>query len=120
MICCAVEMNADRAIRFPCRNNICGRDIQNRNRLPSVSSESFMSEEMIMTPFQHRMSHMATAAMAAGSLSATTAFALQDPGGGLGTAGGFTQSAMALIVYVVGRDRRRRPDRRRAPALRLR
>jgi hypothetical protein len=32
-------------------------------------------------------------------LSVDAAFASQGPGGGLGTAGGFTQLAMALIVY---------------------
>jgi hypothetical protein len=54
-----------------------------------------------MTSFQHRSSHIAVtaAAMAASSLSATAAFASQGPGGGLGTAGGFTQLAMAVVVY---------------------
>jgi hypothetical protein len=43
----------------------------------------------------------AAAAMVAGSLSATAAFASQGPGGGLGTASPFTQLAMAIIVYGV-------------------
>jgi hypothetical protein len=82
-------------------NNICTRDLQNRNSLPSVSSESFKSQEIVMTSFQHRMLHIAAtaAAMAASSLSATAAFASQGPGGGPGTAGGFTRLAMAIIVY---------------------
>jgi hypothetical protein len=82
-------------------NNICTPDLQNRNRLLSVSSESFKSQEIVMTSFQHRMSHIAVtaAAMAASSLSATAALASQGPGGGPGTAGGFTQPAMAILVY---------------------
>jgi hypothetical protein len=72
-----------------------------------------------MTSFQHRMSRIAatTGAMAASSLSAAAAFASQRPGhrqrlhaagdGGLG-------------LWAIGCDHRRRPDRRRAPALRLR
>jgi hypothetical protein len=54
-----------------------------------------------MTSFQHRMSRIAatTGAMAATSLSAAAAFASQGPGGGPGTAGGFTQLAMAVLVY---------------------
>jgi hypothetical protein len=56
-----------------------------------------------MTSFRHRISHLAlaSAAMAASSLSATAAFASQGPGGGLGTASPFTQLAMAIIVYGV-------------------
>jgi hypothetical protein len=54
-----------------------------------------------MMSFQQRMSHIAVtaSAMAASSLSATAAYASQGPGGGQGTAGGFTQLAMAILVY---------------------
>jgi hypothetical protein len=54
-----------------------------------------------MMSFQHRISRIAVtaAAVAAGSLSATAALASQGPGGGPGTAGGFTQLAMAILVY---------------------
>jgi hypothetical protein len=54
-----------------------------------------------MTSFQHRMSRIAatTGAMAASSLSAAAAFASQGPGSGPGTASGFTQLAMAVLVY---------------------
>jgi hypothetical protein len=38
-------------------------------------------------------------ASAAALLSASAAFAAQGPGGGPGTASGFTQLAMAIIVY---------------------
>jgi hypothetical protein len=38
-------------------------------------------------------------ASAATLLSASAAFASQGPGGGPGTASGFTQLAMAIIVY---------------------
>jgi hypothetical protein len=38
-------------------------------------------------------------ASAAALLSANAAFASQGPGGGPGTASGFTQLAMAIIVY---------------------
>jgi hypothetical protein len=40
-------------------------------------------------------------ASAAALLSASAAFASQGPGGGPGTASGFTQLAMAIIVYGV-------------------
>jgi hypothetical protein len=54
-----------------------------------------------MRSFQHRMPQIAvaSAAIAASSLSATAAFASQGPGGGPGTASGFTQLAMAVLVY---------------------
>jgi hypothetical protein len=56
---------------------------------------------MVMTSLKHQMSRIAvvTAAIAAGSLPAGAAFASQGPGGGLGTASGFTQLAMAILVY---------------------
>jgi hypothetical protein len=38
-------------------------------------------------------------ASAVAVMSASAAFASQGPGGGLGTASGFTQLAMAIIVY---------------------
>jgi hypothetical protein len=41
----------------------------------------------------------AAAAIAAGVSWADAAFASQGPGGGPGTASGFTQLAMAIIVY---------------------
>jgi hypothetical protein len=41
----------------------------------------------------------ATAAMAASLSWAHVAFASQGPGGGHGTAGSFTQLAMAILVY---------------------
>jgi hypothetical protein len=50
---------------------------------------------------RHRISQFAFAAasIVAGLASADAAFASQGPGGGPGTASGFTQLAMAIIVY---------------------
>jgi hypothetical protein len=42
---------------------------------------------------------LASAAMAASQSWAHAAFASQGPGGGQGTAGSFTQLAMAILVY---------------------
>jgi hypothetical protein len=39
------------------------------------------------------------AAIAAALLLPASAFASQGPGGGMGTAGNFTQAAMAVLVY---------------------
>ena len=41
------------------------------------------------------------AAIAVALLLPATAFASQGPGGGMGSAGNFTQSAMAVLVYGV-------------------
>jgi hypothetical protein len=71
----------------------------------------------------HRRSHfaLALASMATALLSAHAALASQGPGGGPGTASGFTQLAMAIIVYgtsalvvgggLIGAMRRRRERR---------
>ena len=49
---------------------------------------------------QHRISQVVFAATSAGVLlGAHAAFASQGPGGGPGTASGFTQIAMAILVY---------------------
>jgi hypothetical protein len=82
---------------------------QNRYRLPSVSSECFRSQEIVMTSSRTttsfrkmpRISHaaFATPFAAACLLWANAAFASQGPGGGPGTASSFTQLAMAIIVY---------------------
>src|SRR5882672_10273578 len=82
---------------------------ENRYRLPSVSSECFRSQEIVMTSSRTttsfrkmpRISHaaFATPFAAASLLWANAAFASQGPGGGPGTASSFTQLAMAIIVY---------------------
>jgi hypothetical protein len=54
---------------------------------------------LFATRFRVSQLAFAAAAMAAGSLGATAAFASQGPGGGLGTASPFTQLAMAVLVY---------------------
>jgi hypothetical protein len=50
---------------------------------------------------RHRISQFAFAAasIVAGLAGADAAFASQGPGGGPGTASGFTQLAMAILVY---------------------
>jgi hypothetical protein len=95
-------MNGNRASRFPAHNSIF-TGAQNRHRLPSVSSDSFSPQEIFMASFltRHRISRLAFAAISAvaGLLWANAAFASQGPGGGRGTASGFTQVIMAIIVY---------------------
>jgi hypothetical protein len=51
----------------------------------------------------HRLSRIAAtaASIIAAMLWAEAAFASQGPGGGPGTASGFTQLAMAIIVYGI-------------------
>jgi hypothetical protein len=76
---------------------------QNRYRLPSVSSESFLSQEIVMASSRKMprisLAAFATPFAAAGLLWANAAFASQGPGGGPGAASSFTQLAMAIIVY---------------------
>jgi hypothetical protein len=56
---------------------------------------------MASAQLRHRNTRLAFTAASAlvVSFSAGAAFASQGPGGGQGTAGGFTQLAMAIIVY---------------------
>jgi hypothetical protein len=58
---------------------------------------------MASSRMRHRISRLAFAATSAlaTSLAAGAAFASQGPGGGPGTASGFTQLAMAILVYGV-------------------
>jgi hypothetical protein len=58
---------------------------------------------MASSRMRHRISRLAFAATSAlaASLAAGAAFASQGPGGGPGTASGFTQLAMAILVYGV-------------------
>jgi hypothetical protein len=54
---------------------------------------------MASAQLRHRISRLAAASALIISFSAGAAFASQGPGGGPGTASGFTQLAMAIIVY---------------------
>src|SRR6266436_8390864 len=91
------------------RQHFFSEQFQNRYRLPSVSSERFRSQEIVMTSSRRMassrklpgISHtaFATPFAAACLLWANAAFASQGPGGGPGTASSFTQLAMAIIVY---------------------
>jgi hypothetical protein len=96
-------MNADRANRFPPDATRFSREVQNRDRLSSVSSESHSSQEIVMASSRKmpRILHcaFATAPTIVALLAAGHALASQGPGGGPGTASGFTQLAMAIIVY---------------------
>ena len=102
-------MNANPGNRFPPRTRTFFKEqFQNRYRLPSVSSERFRSQEIVMTSSRRmassrklsRISHAAFATpFAATCLLADAAFASQGPGGGPGTASSFTQLTMAIIVY---------------------
>ncbi|MEA2941032.1 MAG: hypothetical protein QOD09_1561 [Bradyrhizobium sp.] len=56
-----------------------------------------LSREILMSRKNARLSRAAIAACAL--LPAATAVASQGPGGGMGTAGNFTQAAMAILVY---------------------
>src|SRR3981189_767559 len=91
------------------RQHLFREQLQNRYRLPSVSSERFRSQEIVMASSRRmassrklpRISRAAfvTPFAAACLLWASAAFASQGPGGGPGTASSFTQLAMAIIVY---------------------
>jgi hypothetical protein len=75
----------------------------------SVSSAaSYSSQEIVMASSRKRpelkrlgisTSIIATTLVATGLIWADTAFASQGPGGGLGSASGFTQLAMAILVW---------------------
>ena len=52
-----------------------------------------------MASVRKSTSAIATALVAASLLWANAAFASQGPGGGLGSASGFTQLAMAILVW---------------------
>jgi hypothetical protein len=54
------------------------------------------SREIAMS---RKKSSVLRAAIAAALLLPASALASQGPGGGMGTAGNFTQSAMAILVY---------------------
>ena len=56
---------------------------------------------MALYKTRHRISHFAVAATSAVAalLAASPVLASQGPGGGLGTATSFTQTAMAIIVW---------------------
>src|SRR5882672_6549893 len=87
----------------PASHHIFREQFQNRYRLPSVSSECFRSQEIVMTS-SRKMQRISQAAFAtpfaaACLLWANAAFASQGPGGSPGTASSFTQLAMAIIVY---------------------
>jgi hypothetical protein len=97
-------MNARGANRFPFAPHHFHRTffktgIGCRPYLLEISS----SQEIVMTSFRirFRMSRSACATLSAatGLLWVGAALASQGPGGGPGTAGGFTQLAMAIIVY---------------------
>jgi hypothetical protein len=95
-------MNADRANRFRSAQQDSRDNLQNRNRLSSVSSENVASQEIVMASSRTRLlSQLAFASAVVTALSASAALASQGPGGGPGTASGFTQLAMAILVYGV-------------------
>jgi hypothetical protein len=67
----------------------------------SVAFRNQVSREVVMARKNFRISCAAIAAACAILLPAASAFASQGPGGGMGTAGNFTQVAMAILVYGV-------------------
>jgi hypothetical protein len=102
-------------------HKLFARRLQNRDAPSSVSSAaSYASQEIVMTSPRKRLGleklgleklgleklALAPFAIAAGSaatslLWANDTFASQGPGGGLGTASAFTQTAMAVIVWGI-------------------
>jgi hypothetical protein len=88
---CAAKMNADCARRF----RLKPKDF----KTGAVLVRSFgnrLSREIVMP---RKNSSVLRGAIAAALLLPASAFASQGPGGGLGTAGNFTQIAMAIVVY---------------------
>jgi hypothetical protein len=91
-------MNAGRVRRFP----RCAKDSEDRELTVKPAPLLFvagnqLSREILMSRKNARLSRAAIAACAL--LPAASAVASQGPGGGLGTAGNFTQTAMAILVY---------------------
>jgi hypothetical protein len=81
-------------------DNIFIVHLQNRVRLASVSSAaSYLSQEIVMASSRKRMFSISATSAAISLVSAGAAFASQGPGGGLGSASGFTQLTMAVIVW---------------------
>jgi hypothetical protein len=88
---CAAKINADRARRFRQPEDFKTGDALVRSFTQSVVSEIVMSR---------KKSSVLRAAIAAAMLwPFASALASQGPGAGIGTAGNFTQSAMAVLVY---------------------
>jgi hypothetical protein len=85
---CAAKMNADRARRFPLRP----KDFKT-GAVPVRSFGNQLSREIVMSRKN------SVALLAAALLLPASALASQGPGGGMGTAGTFTQIAMAVLVY---------------------
>jgi hypothetical protein len=88
----AAKMNADPARRFP----LCAEDFKTGGVLVRSFPQS-LSREIVMS--RKNSSVLRAAIAAALLLLPATAFASQGPGGGMGTAGNFTQIAMAILVY---------------------
>jgi hypothetical protein len=109
MNACATVMNADGAKRFRIALQTFHPTVSNRIRLVSVSSAaSYSSQEIVMASSRKRpeikrpaisTSIIAVTLIATGLVWADAAFASQGPGGGLGSASGFTQMAMAILVW---------------------
>ena len=103
MNACAPESNTYRAIGFRAAQQHSRDIFQNRHRLPSISSESFPSQGIVMSSSGkwHRSSHFAVALASTATilLSAHATLASRGPGGGPGTASSFTQLVMAILVY---------------------
>jgi hypothetical protein len=102
-------MNAAGAKRFPRRIKNFSPDIFKPDYVDCVSSAaSCSSQEIVMSSSRkrhwikkRRISYAAIAAAPATAslLWANAAFASQGPGGGPGTASGFTQLVMAIVVW---------------------
>src|SRR5260370_38836157 len=99
---CAAEMNANRASRFPAHNTIF-TGAQNQDKLPSVSSDSFSPQEIVMasSSIRHRVSRFAFATISAVAalLWPNAPFASQGPCVSPGTAPNFTQLMRSIFVY---------------------
>lgn len=95
-------MNADRTIKF----HFAGWNFQSRPQPAQdivVAGTATSSREIVMTPPRMSDRRSLTALAAALALAVLTcadaALASQGPGGGMGTAGNFTQLSMAVLVY---------------------
>jgi hypothetical protein len=85
---CAAKMNADRARRF----QLVVKDFKTGAALVRSFPQS-----VVMEIAMSRKNSLAL--LTAALLLPATAFASQGPGGGMGSASSFTQSAMAVLVY---------------------
>jgi hypothetical protein len=86
-------------MRSACAGSRYALKISKPARFSAVAFRNRLTREIAMSRKHARLSRAAIAAACAALLPAASALASQGPGSGMGTAGNFTQIAMAILVY---------------------